>query len=198
VPIRPVQIPDCGADGGIPDVLLELTDADAIELAVRFGQDVRSAIDSDAPNWEDYRERMGYIFTFLRAFQQDPEVFDLPPIVVIDLTAVEASRQALPDVGRTGGRSSLSPCHEAVDELPGRDSSEHRPGMVDFVRDYGAAPVHTAVSVTASAPTSRSVVFLNVTRQPALVGRLSEMTSLSNSVVVAPAVSIAPLAHVVE
>jgi hypothetical protein len=73
-----------------PDVLLELTDADAIALAMRFGQDVRSAIDSDAPNWEDYRERMGYIFTFLRAFQQDPEMFDLPPIVVLDLPPVEA------------------------------------------------------------------------------------------------------------
>jgi hypothetical protein len=73
-----------------PDVLLELTDGDAIGLAVRFGQDVRSANDSDAPNWEDYRERMGYIFTFLRAFQQDPEMFDLPPIVLIELPRPEA------------------------------------------------------------------------------------------------------------
>ena len=74
-----------------PEALLELTDGDAIELAIRFGQDLVSAIQSDAPNWEDYEERMGFIFTFLRAFQQDPDMFDLPPIVIIDVLAVEAS-----------------------------------------------------------------------------------------------------------
>lgn len=62
-----------------PDDLLRLEDDDAIALARRFGQDVDSARDSDAPNWEDYRERMGYIFTLLRAFQQDPTMFGLPP-----------------------------------------------------------------------------------------------------------------------
>ncbi len=62
-----------------PPDLTHLPDPDATALAVRFGQDVDSARDSDAPNWEDYRERMGYIFTLLRSFQQDPAIFDLPP-----------------------------------------------------------------------------------------------------------------------
>ena len=61
-----------------PPALLELRDPEARALAVRFGQDLRSARDSDAPNWEDYRERMGYIFTLLRAYQQDPAMFELP------------------------------------------------------------------------------------------------------------------------
>jgi hypothetical protein len=84
-----------------PEALLELTDIDAVELAIRFGQDLVSAIDSDAPNWEDYRERMGYIFTFLRAFQQDPEMFDLPPIVIVDVLTVEGSTIE-PGPGRSG------------------------------------------------------------------------------------------------
>jgi hypothetical protein len=62
-----------------PAALADLHDPDVLELAARFGQDLTSAIHSDAPNWEDYRERMGYIFTFLRAYQQDPRMFELPP-----------------------------------------------------------------------------------------------------------------------
>jgi hypothetical protein len=62
-----------------PPDLEVLDDPEAIGLARRFGQDLASAADSDAPDWEDYGERMGYIFTLLRSFQQDPSIFGLPP-----------------------------------------------------------------------------------------------------------------------
>lgn len=61
-----------------PPQLTDLDDEEAIALARRFGQDLESAADSDAPDWEDYRERMGYIFTLLRSFQQDPTIFAMP------------------------------------------------------------------------------------------------------------------------
>ena len=61
-----------------PPALTELEDPDLHELAERFGQDLGSGIHSDAPNWESYDERMGYIFTFLRAYQQDGAMFDMP------------------------------------------------------------------------------------------------------------------------
>lgn len=62
-----------------PAALTRLDDPELIALAARFGQDLDSARDSDAPDWEDYRERMGYIFTLLRSHQQDPSLFELPP-----------------------------------------------------------------------------------------------------------------------
>ncbi len=62
-----------------PPELVRLGDPDAIALAARFGQDMDSAAESDAPDWESYRERMGFIFTLLRAHQADPSLFDLPP-----------------------------------------------------------------------------------------------------------------------
>ena len=62
-----------------PAALTHLSDPEALALAERFGQDPDSAEDSDAPDWEDYRERMGFIFTFLRAYQQHPALFGLPP-----------------------------------------------------------------------------------------------------------------------
>ena len=62
-----------------PPDLANLDDPELVDLARRFGQDLASAGDSDAPDWEDYRERMGFIFTLLRSFQQDPAVFALPP-----------------------------------------------------------------------------------------------------------------------
>ena len=66
-----------------PATLMELGDPEAIALATRFRQDLHSARDSDAPNWEDYTERMGYIFTLLRAYQQDPAMFELPPEIAV-------------------------------------------------------------------------------------------------------------------
>jgi hypothetical protein len=61
-----------------PACLAELTDPEALELCSRFGQDPGSTLHSDAPNWESYDERMGYIFTMERAFQQDPLIFEMP------------------------------------------------------------------------------------------------------------------------
>jgi hypothetical protein len=62
-----------------PPELIHLDDPEAVALAARFGQDAESASGSDAPDWESYRERMGFIFTLLRAHQRDPSLFDLPP-----------------------------------------------------------------------------------------------------------------------
>jgi len=76
---RDVPRPPYLAGAQFPPDLATLDDPDLIALARRFGQDLASARDSDAPDWEDYRERMGYIFTLLRAFQQDPALFGLPP-----------------------------------------------------------------------------------------------------------------------
>jgi hypothetical protein len=62
-----------------PPDLAELDDPDALALAARFRQDPGSAIHSDAPDWESYEERMGFIYTLLRSYQCDPSLFDLPP-----------------------------------------------------------------------------------------------------------------------
>ncbi len=62
-----------------PTDLQTLHDPELIELADRFGQDHDSVVHSDAPDWESYHERMGYIFTLLRAYQCDVALFELPP-----------------------------------------------------------------------------------------------------------------------
>jgi hypothetical protein len=61
-----------------PAPLMELDDSDALALAAEFGQDPTSAARSHAPDWEIYRERMGFIFTFIRAYQRDPALFAMP------------------------------------------------------------------------------------------------------------------------
>ena len=63
-----------------PAALCELADAEALDLAapVRPGPGL-DADERRAPDWEDYDERMGFIFSFLRAYRQDRAVFDLPP-----------------------------------------------------------------------------------------------------------------------
>jgi len=76
---RDVPPPPYLGGAAFPPDLADLEDPELIVLAERFGQDERSAVHSDAPDWEDYRERMGFIFTFLRAYQQDPDLFRLPP-----------------------------------------------------------------------------------------------------------------------
>lgn len=58
---------------------LTLVDPEALAVAARFGQDVDSAVNSDAPDRGSYRERMGFIYTLLRAHQCDPALFGLPP-----------------------------------------------------------------------------------------------------------------------
>jgi len=61
-----------------PPPLMQLDDPDALALAAEFGQDPTSAARSQAPDWEVYRERMGFIFTFIRAYQRDPALFQMP------------------------------------------------------------------------------------------------------------------------
>jgi hypothetical protein len=62
-----------------PPHLVHLDDPEACELATRFHQDPDTVADSDALDWESYDERMGFIFTLLRVYQGDPELFALPP-----------------------------------------------------------------------------------------------------------------------
>ena len=76
---RDVPRPAYLAGAQFPPELEHLTDSEALALAARFGQDVGSADDSDAPDWESYEERMGFIFTLLRSYQRDLSLFDLPP-----------------------------------------------------------------------------------------------------------------------
>jgi hypothetical protein len=76
---RDVPPPDYLGGPQFPPDLEVLDDPDAVVLAARFGQDLRSAAHSDAPDWESYDERMGFIFTLLRSHQADPSLFDLPP-----------------------------------------------------------------------------------------------------------------------
>lgn len=76
---RDVPRPAYLSGAPFPAELMVLEDPDAIALAIRFGQDLDSADRSDAPDWESYDERMGYIFTLLRSHQCDPSLFDLPP-----------------------------------------------------------------------------------------------------------------------
>jgi hypothetical protein len=76
---RDVPPPDYLGGAMFPPGLETLADPDALALAVRFGQDPDSAARSDAPDWESYDERMGFIFTLLRAHQCDPALFALPP-----------------------------------------------------------------------------------------------------------------------
>ncbi len=76
---RDVPLPEYLGGAMFPPGLEQLEDPDAIALATRFGQDLDSAAKSDAPDWESYDERMGFIFTLLRAHQCDPELFALPP-----------------------------------------------------------------------------------------------------------------------
>ncbi|HYO41693.1 MAG TPA: hypothetical protein VES19_00715 [Candidatus Limnocylindrales bacterium] len=75
------DVPLPGYLGGaqFPPGLDRLDDPEALALAVRFGQDPDSAEGSDALDWESYDERMGFIFTLLRAYQGDPALFELPP-----------------------------------------------------------------------------------------------------------------------
>jgi hypothetical protein len=76
---RDVPPPAYLGGGAFPPGLECLDDPEALALALRFGQDPASAGASDAPDWESYDERMGFIFTLLRAYQCDPALFVLPP-----------------------------------------------------------------------------------------------------------------------
>lgn len=57
-----------------PRALDMLSDPRLVELARAYGQDVDSVRRSNATSWEDFGERMGFIFCFFRAFQRDPDL----------------------------------------------------------------------------------------------------------------------------
>ncbi len=76
---RDVPPPAYLSGAQFPPELEVLDDPEELALAARFGQDPGSAVHSDAPDWESYDERMGFIFTLLRSYQRDPSLFDLPP-----------------------------------------------------------------------------------------------------------------------
>jgi len=62
-----------------PPVLARLDDPGLVDLVVSFGQDPgMDASASDAPSWEDYDERMGYIACFFRAYQREQRYYDEP------------------------------------------------------------------------------------------------------------------------
>ena len=62
-----------------PDDLLELEDPWIIEqLPAWDNQKLNDTTRSDADNWQEYAERMGYIFHFFRSYQRMPGLFDGP------------------------------------------------------------------------------------------------------------------------
>lgn len=62
-----------------PEALDRLTNVDLCDLARRFHQAIGTDVGtSDAATWESFDERMGYIFTFFRAFARDTRLFDVP------------------------------------------------------------------------------------------------------------------------
>jgi hypothetical protein len=58
---------------------MSLRDQRLVELARRYGLDDSSARHSGARSWEDFYERMGFIFCFFRAYQRDPLLRGMPP-----------------------------------------------------------------------------------------------------------------------
>jgi hypothetical protein len=61
-----------------PDDLDPISDPQLLRLADEYGQHLDSTRNSDAPDWQDLDERMGYIFCLFRAFQQDPAIRTAP------------------------------------------------------------------------------------------------------------------------
>ncbi|MBI1351491.1 MAG: hypothetical protein GC156_10265 [Actinomycetales bacterium] len=61
-----------------PDDLVTLEDEHLARLASAYGQDDDSTRASNATDWQDLQERMGFIFCLLRAYQQDPSIRENP------------------------------------------------------------------------------------------------------------------------
>lgn len=81
VPVqRDVPRPSYLHGAAYPDVLSQLQDERLVGLVREFGQNPGlDGTASDAPSWEDYDERMGYIVCFFRAFLREPRYYDEPP-----------------------------------------------------------------------------------------------------------------------
>jgi hypothetical protein len=76
---RDIPLPTYLGGAQFAPALEDPEDPEAVELALRFGQDLGGAAASGAPDWEPHDERMGFIFTLLRVHQCDPALFELPP-----------------------------------------------------------------------------------------------------------------------
>lgn len=61
-----------------PDVLDVLDDPVLVDLIRLYRQDPDSARHSNAPDWQDLHERMGYICCLFRAYQRDPDLQTSP------------------------------------------------------------------------------------------------------------------------
>ena len=76
---RDVPAPAYLAGEMFPAPLRRFDDPDATALALRFGQHLDDASRSDAPDWEDFTERLGFSFTLFRAYQCDASLHAMPP-----------------------------------------------------------------------------------------------------------------------
>ena len=76
---RDVPLPTylCGEQW--PAALDVLDDPALLALASRYAQDPHSTRASNAPDWQDLDERMGFIFCLFRAYQRDPAITGGPP-----------------------------------------------------------------------------------------------------------------------
>ncbi len=61
-----------------PAVLDALDDPGLVALAAGFRQDESSTRHSDAPDWQDLDERMGFIFCLFRSYQRDAAIRQSP------------------------------------------------------------------------------------------------------------------------
>lgn len=62
-----------------PEVLTGLADRRLLGLLDEYGQDPASTRHSNAPTWESFEERMGFIACFFRAYQRDQSLYQRPP-----------------------------------------------------------------------------------------------------------------------
>ncbi len=63
-----------------PSVVARLEDPTLVGLVTSFGQDPgMDTSASDAPSWEDYDERMGFIVCFFRGYLREHRYYDEPP-----------------------------------------------------------------------------------------------------------------------
>lgn len=76
---RDVPAPAYLAPEVFPATLCDLVHADLLAACSAYGQSPgRDTSASNALIWEDFDDRMGFILTFLRAYQQDARYFDVP------------------------------------------------------------------------------------------------------------------------
>ncbi len=77
---RDVPAPSYLAPAFFPADLCDLRHAELLVACTAYGQSPGSDVSaSNAWIWEDFVDRMGFIFTFLRAYQQDARYFEVPP-----------------------------------------------------------------------------------------------------------------------